>query len=163
MIGLEAEIYRWFKTNNELKQIDDIYDYFSFYSSYEVKSALNRLCNKDVLYNVDTYVGNMYGLTGNDAIEFETPEEKTNRLKEEQECKKRAYEREYREKNKKRLILDGTYIPEDDDNSYIANCIRWKKKSEEIEKVRNEKIQEELSAFKESKKCVITERYSEET
>ncbi|MBR3818136.1 MAG: hypothetical protein IKJ41_03215 [Clostridia bacterium] len=60
--GLDAEIAQWFQDDNTLKGLNDIQAHFSHKSKTEVEEALDRLCEKGVLYKVDTLVGKMYGL-----------------------------------------------------------------------------------------------------
>lgn len=62
LVGIEAEIAQWFQSHDELKQLRDIQAHFSHKSKIEVKTALEHLCEKGVLYSIDTFAGNMYGL-----------------------------------------------------------------------------------------------------
>lgn len=62
LTGLEAKIFEWLHGNDELKTLEEIQIHFSQENKSEVKVALERLCDKGILYSVETFVGKMYGL-----------------------------------------------------------------------------------------------------
>lgn len=62
LTGLEAEIAEWFQSDDELRKFEDIQSHFPCESAEDLKDALDSLCDKGVLYNVDSFVGSMYGL-----------------------------------------------------------------------------------------------------
>lgn len=62
LTGLDAEILQWFQANDELRKLEDVQQQFALQSKDDVKQSLDSLCEKGVLYKVETIVGNMYGL-----------------------------------------------------------------------------------------------------
>lgn len=62
--GVEAKIVRWLSKGNKVAGSKDLYSQFKSYPRKEVTSALKRLLNKNIVYKVDTYAGEMYALTG---------------------------------------------------------------------------------------------------
>ena len=60
--GLEAEIVRWFKSDDTLRPLKEIVEHFSDYSENDVKEALDSLCDKGIMYGGEDIVGCMYGL-----------------------------------------------------------------------------------------------------
>lgn len=62
LTGLEAEITKWFKSDDQLRPLNDIVAHFPDKSKAEVKSACDSLCEKGVLYGGDNIIGSMYGL-----------------------------------------------------------------------------------------------------
>lgn len=58
---LEAEILNWLKNENS-PFLNDIQEHFSNHSKSEIQDALNSLEQKKIIYSVDTFTGEMYGL-----------------------------------------------------------------------------------------------------
>lgn len=52
----------WFKSDDQLRTLNDIVAHFPGKSKSEVKSALDSLCDKGILYGGDNIAGCMYGL-----------------------------------------------------------------------------------------------------
>lgn len=73
LTGLEAEIAHKLKQEDDLYRLRDIQARFPNRSGSEVEGALDSLCQKGVLYCVDTAVGNMYGLENENWIEVSEP------------------------------------------------------------------------------------------
>lgn len=61
--GLEAEIVKLLEADDSLMSLNNILKHFSGRSKSDVQAALDSLCEKGVLYCVNSMVGNMYGLT----------------------------------------------------------------------------------------------------
>ena len=59
--GLEAEIVEWFRTDDQLRPLADIQAHFPGRSKAEVKTALDSLCSKGLIYGGE-HILNMYGL-----------------------------------------------------------------------------------------------------
>jgi hypothetical protein len=59
---LEAEIVKWFRSENKLIPLVDIQAHFSDSSKEEVKAALDRLCEKGILYGGEKFILDMYAL-----------------------------------------------------------------------------------------------------
>ena len=62
LTGLESEIVEWFRANDELKKLKDIQSHFSGKSKTEIQTALDSLCEKEILYKMDTISGVTYSL-----------------------------------------------------------------------------------------------------
>ena len=50
LVGLEADIVEWFESDDQLRPLKDIVAHFPGKSESEVKSALDSLCDKEILY-----------------------------------------------------------------------------------------------------------------
>ena len=62
--GIEVEIVNWLKEDDKLANSTDLYNHFKSYPRKEVMSALASLQNKNIIYKANTFVGEMYALTG---------------------------------------------------------------------------------------------------
>ena len=62
--GIEAEIAEWLREDDKLVSREDIYSQFKSYPRKEVMHALKSLLDKGIVYKVDTYVGELYSVTG---------------------------------------------------------------------------------------------------
>ncbi len=72
LTSLEKRIYEVFKRDDSLSTVDDVCGKVRGESEYRVKSALDTLCEKGILYKATTAVGDMYGLLDSDiSVQFE--------------------------------------------------------------------------------------------
>jgi hypothetical protein len=62
LTSFEAEITKWFKSDDQLRPLNDIVAHFPGKSKAEVKAACDSLCDKGVLFGSDTAIGCMYCL-----------------------------------------------------------------------------------------------------
>ena len=60
--GFEEEIVQWFRSDDQLKPLDDIAAHFSGHSREEVESTLDGLVEKGILMGGAHLFGHMYGL-----------------------------------------------------------------------------------------------------
>ena len=59
---LESDIVDWFRSDDQLRPLDDIVAHFPGRLRSEIKEALDSLCDKGILYGGENIVFNMYGL-----------------------------------------------------------------------------------------------------
>lgn len=62
LTGLEADIVKWFQSDDQLRPLNDIVAHFPDKSRSEVQKALDSLVDKGVLYGGANIIGHMYGL-----------------------------------------------------------------------------------------------------
>jgi hypothetical protein len=59
---LETEIVKWFRPEDRLTPLENIQAHFSHCSKAEVKTALDSLCEKGILYGGEQFIFDLYGL-----------------------------------------------------------------------------------------------------
>ena len=62
LTGLEADIVKWFQSDDQARPLNDIVAHFSGKSRGEVQKALDSLVDKGVLYGGSNIIGHIYGL-----------------------------------------------------------------------------------------------------
>lgn len=61
-VNLDAAIVQWFRSDDQLRPLNDIVAHFPDVSRDAVKQVLDGLCNKGILYGGDSIIRCMYGL-----------------------------------------------------------------------------------------------------
>lgn len=62
LVGLEAEIYNLFKSKNKMISLNEVATHFPDKSKTEIKTALDSLCDKAILFGGENFAGCRYGL-----------------------------------------------------------------------------------------------------